>query len=396
MTGSAGTRARASAAGTLVRGLVVGLLVALTCTGPAYADREPPEPPLVTEVPAGWPQPPEVSAEAWVLADVATGQILAEHQGDERRPVASTVKVLTALTVLDRAEVDDTVVVGEEVEVGGASVGLSPGDEWTVEELLDGLLIRSGNDAAEALAVHVAGDMEAFVEQMAADAAALGLEEVVITEASGLDDGNELSARDLAVLARVALQDPDLRELLARETTELPGRGTVVTRNELLGDYPGATGVKTGFTDAAGYALVGSAERNGVELVAVVLGSDEDPARFVDATRLLDHGFETYEPVTLEAAWELPVAGGRRSLTAGPVPVVVPEGFDVALDGVPPARPLVGRQEVEVLADGAVLATVPVEVDGGPTPASGTAALGRVLVDEAYAGMRAATAEDRW
>lgn len=396
MSGSTGTRARASAAGALVRGLVVGLLAALTCTGPAYADREPPEPPLVTEVPAGWPQPPEVSAEAWVLADVATGQILAEHRGDERRPVASTVKVLTALTVLDRTEVDDTVVVGEEVEVGGASVGLSPGDEWTVEELLDGLLIRSGNDAAEALAVHVAGDMEAFVEQMAADAAALGLEGVVITEASGLDDGNELSARDLAVLARVALQDPDLRELLARETTELPGRGTVVTRNELLGDYPGATGVKTGFTDAAGYALVGSAERNGVELVAVVLGSDEDPARFVDATRLLDHGFETYEPVTLEAAWELPVAGGRRSLTAEPVPVVVPEGSDVVLDGVPPARPLVGRQEVEVLADGAVLATVPVEVDGGPTPASGTAALGRVLVDEAYAGMRAATAGDRW
>jgi D-alanyl-D-alanine carboxypeptidase len=391
---ASGSRHRSSA--YRCRWLVAVLVAASTFAAPAHAEREPPDSPLITEAPADWPQPPEVSAEAWLLVDVATGQILAEHRGEERRPVASTVKVLTALSVLDRADVDDVVVVGEEVEVGGASVGLSPGDEWTVEELLDGLLIRSGNDAAEALAVHVAGDMEAFVEQMAADAASLGLEDVVITEASGLDDGNELSARDLAVISRVALQDPDLRDLVGRETTDLPGLGSVVTRNELLGVYPGATGVKTGYTAAAGLGLVASAERDGVELVAVVLGSDEDPARFVDATRLLDHGFDAFEPVTLEATWELLVAGGQRSLVAEPVSVVVPEGADVSFGGLPPARPLVGLQEVGILADAAVLAEVDVEVDGGPPPASGTAALGRALVDEAYAGMRAATADGRW
>jgi serine-type D-Ala-D-Ala carboxypeptidase (penicillin-binding protein 5/6) len=376
--------------------LVVAVLACLGVAGPAGAEREPPASPLISEAPEGWPEPPDVSAEAWVLVDAATGQILAERRGEQRRPVASTVKVLTALTVLDRVDVDDVVRVGEEVEVGGASVGLSPGDEWTVEQLLDGLLIRSGNDAAEALAVHVAGDMESFVELMAADAAALGLQDVVITEASGLGDGNELSARDLAVLSRVALSDPDLRELLGRETADLPGAGRVVNRNELLRDYPGATGVKTGYTEAAGFGLIGSAERDDVELVAVVLGSEEDPARFADATRLLDHGFEAYEPVTLGATWELVVAGGQHSLVAEEVTVVVPEPDDVTFGGLPPARPLIGLQAVELLADEAVLGTIDVEVDDGPAPVSGTAALGRVLVDEAYAGMRATTAADRW
>ncbi len=372
------------------------LLVTTLGGAPALAEREPPSSPLIAEAPAGWPEAPEVTAESWVLVDVATGQILAERRGEEVRPVASTVKVLTALTVLDRADIDDVVTVGEEVEVGGASVGLSPGDEWTVEQLLDGLLIRSGNDAAEALAVHVAGDMDSFVELMAEDAASLGLEDVVIAEASGLDDTNELSARDLAVLARVALQDPDLRELLGRETTDLPGVGSVVTRNELLGDYPGATGVKTGFTSAAGLGFVGSAARDGAELVAVVLATDDDPARFVDAARLLDFGFEAYEPVSLSADWELRVAGGERALSAEEVTVVVPTDAEVSYADLPPARPLVGVEPVEVVADGDGLGQVEVTIEGGPSPTSSTSALGRALVDEAYAGMRAATAADRW
>lgn len=389
----------AAAAGALWRTaclLGLALLATLSVSPAALAQREPPEPPLLTRSPPSWPQPPEVSAEAWVLVDVATGQILAEHRGQQRRPVASTVKILTAMTVLDRAELDEVVEVGPEVEVGGASVGLSPGDRWTVEELLEGLLIRSGNDAAEALAVHVAGDMDTFVEQMVADAAALGLEDVVITEASGLQDGNELSARSLAHLARVALDDPELRALFARETADLPGLGTVATRNELLEEYSGATGVKTGFTAAAGLSFVGSARRDGVELLAVVLASDDDPARFEDAARLLDHGFDAYEPVTLAADGELVVAGGRRSLVAPQVTFTAPEGSEAAFDDLPPARPRAGAQELDVVVDGDVVGTVDVEIARPPAAVSGTPALGRALVDEVYAGMRATTARGRW
>lgn len=378
------------------------LLALLVGAAVAPADAQPPGPqePLdapVIDGPVGvGAEAPALDAEAWVLMDAATGQVLAERAADERRPVASTIKVLTALTVLERADLDDTVRVGEEVEVGGASVGLSPGDEWTVEQLLDGLVARSGNDAAEALATHVAGDMAGFVELMRQDAAELGLDDVVITEASGLSDGNEVSARDLAVVARAALADPEARPLFARERVELPGRGTVATRNELLGAYPGATGMKTGYTAAAGFGLVASAARDGRELIAVVLGAGEDPGRFQDAIALLDHGFEDFETVEADVAVSLLVAGGRQALTAAPGPIVVPVGAQVGFEGLPPDAPEPGTLPVALTLDGREVARLDAQVGAGPAPVEGTAALGRALVDQAHRGMRRATAEAVW
>jgi serine-type D-Ala-D-Ala carboxypeptidase (penicillin-binding protein 5/6) len=375
--------------------LLVGL-VAVPLGAPAHADRVPPSEPAIAGPVAGWPEAPEVTAEAFVLVDAETGQVLAEQRSRQRRPVASTIKVLTALTVLDRADVDDVVEVGDEVEVGGASVGLEPGDEWTIEQLLDGLLIRSGNDAAEALAAHVAGDLDAFIELMAQDAAALGLEDLTLTSVSGLDDGNLLSAADLASLARVALDDEQLRPLLGRARSSLPGVGEVVNRNELLEAYPDATGVKTGYTQAAGYSLVASARRDGRELVAVVLASDEDPARFQDAAALLDHGFEDYRSETMSTAIHLLVGGGAHEVSVPAAPVVVPSDAAVALALGPPARPEPGSLSVGLEVDGEVLGTVTGDVGEGPEPVTGGAVLGRALADGAYAGMRAATAEDAW
>jgi serine-type D-Ala-D-Ala carboxypeptidase (penicillin-binding protein 5/6) len=376
--------------------LLAVALAVLPAGGVAHAERlPPPDPPIAGPAP-GWPEAPEVSAEAFVLLDGATGQVLAEERSEERRPVASTVKVLTALTVLDRTDPDDVVEVGDEVLVGGASVGLSPGDEWTIEELLDGLLIRSGNDAAEALAAHVAGDLDAFVELMREDAEALGIEDLTLTSVSGLDDGNLLSARDLGVLARVALEDDELRPLLGRARTALPGLGQVVNRNELLGAYPGATGVKTGYTQAAGFSLVASARRDGRELIAVVLDADEDPARFQDAAALLDHGFDEFRSETVSETLQLLVGGGSHEVEVPDVPVVVPDTATLELLLGPPARPEPGTLAVDLEVGGEVLGEVVAEVGEGPEPVSGGAAVGRALADGAYAGMRAATGADAW
>lgn len=349
---------------------------------------------------AGWPEAPDVDAVAWILLDATTGQVLAAERADEQRPVASTIKVLTALTAVRRAALDEEVTAGEEVVgVPGASVSLAPGDRWTVEELLQGILIRSGNDAAEALAAHVAGDAEAYLELMREDAVGLGLDVdgedgVVLRSVSGLDDVNQLSAADLAVLGRAALAEPQLRELLAVETVQLPGLDEEPNRNLLLGSYPGATGIKTGFTTPAGNTLVASAARDGRELVAVVLDAGDDPARFEQAARLLDHGFDEHEHVEAADERVLLVAGGQRRLGVGPARVTVPAGAQVAVAlGVPPRASDVAAQ-APLLVDDAPVGELPVRL-GPPerTEVDGAGVVGRAAVDGVHAALRAGLAD---
>lgn len=361
---------------------------------------EPPPQLATTEVPPAWPSPPDVSATSYVLVEAATGQVLAERDARQRRPVASTVKVLTALTALARLAPDHQLTVpSEAARVGGASVGLDAGEVWTVGQLLDALIARSGNDAATALAIGTAGTVEAFVELMRDDARSIGLEAVQLRSPSGLDDANRLSALDLAVIARVGLRDPRFRELAGRAVVELPGLGRVASRNELLERYPGATGVKTGFTEAAGYALVASAARAGRELVAVVLDSATAEARFDEAAALLDYGFDALEAVPVATATRLEVAGSEVVLRSDEIPVVVPRG---AVPTVTFALPVEApgpdaAHTAEVRWGEAELATLPLEVDAGQRPPAEDGALvGRALVDRLYAGMRAATTTGAW
>jgi serine-type D-Ala-D-Ala carboxypeptidase (penicillin-binding protein 5/6) len=384
-------------------GALVALLVSAVVAVPARAELVAPAPPaLGADLPAGWPTVSGLESGSFVLVEAATGQVLAERDSDERRPVASTIKVLTALTVLDRAAPDEVVVAGEEARaVEGASVGLAPGDEWTIEQLLDAIIIRSGNDAAEVLAAHVAGDTEAFAALMDEDAALLGLEEAVVVDPSGLTDENLLTAGELATLARVALDDPRLRPLLARRTVVLPGLGEVETRNELLFRYPGATGVKTGFTRAAGNSLIGSAERGGRELIAVVLDAGEAPAtRFAEVGRLLDLGFEDFASRTVTGDVRFAVGGGERRFEIASTPVTTPTDAEPTLELVPPARPPEEALEVEVTVDGRPLGTVTAEAaegggaGGAPADVDGGALLGRAIADGAYAALRAAYAAD--
>lgn len=381
--------------------VAVGLLVGVGAPTAAQ-DRPPLVPPPAsgaTTVPDGWPTAPAVTADAYLLVDAATGQTLAERAADERRRVASTVKILTAISVLTRADLDDRVTVGEEVAgfaADAAGVGLQPGDPWTVEDLLEGLVARSGNDAAAALAVAIGGSVPRFAGLMARDAAALGVEGVVLTSPTGLDDGNRLSARDLATLARAALADGRFAAIAARPVVELPGLGAVRSRNGLLSTYPGAYGVKTGFTAAAGRTLVAAAARDGRRLVAVVLGSDGPTDHFADARALLDFGFGALRAAPVAGAGaelEVKVPGGWVAYDAGDATVHVPVGEEPSISAEPPTE--AGERAAPVVArwSRTDLLELELSTEGRPRPPTEPAAW---LVDRVYAAMRAATVADAW
>jgi D-alanyl-D-alanine carboxypeptidase (penicillin-binding protein 5/6) len=271
-----------------------------------------------------------------------------------------------------------------------------------VEQLLQAVLVRSGNDAAEALAVAVGGGREGFVELMAKDAEAVGLrvgasDGAVIASPTGLDDAQRLSARDLATLARVLLAHPGLRAIVGAEEVTLPGIGTDENRNQLIGAYPGATGIKTGYTEAAGNSVVASALRDGRELIVVVLGAGPDPERFDAATELLDHGFGSFVATEIRGERTLLVAGGRRELVVEPIPLTAPTGTEVTLELPLPIRPPEAPElDVPVAFDGVPVATATATVSGEPPPpVEGGARLGRALSDGVYAALRAAHDGDR-
>ncbi len=373
------------------------ILSVLYLVPPAEAQSEDPSDPIAalvaTDPPAGWPTPEGLDAAAYLLVDADTGQPLVASRADDRRPVASTLKLLTAYSVITRVDLDEEVTVGDEIEVGGSGVGLEPGDTWTVEELLAALLPRSGNDAAEALAVHVGGDREAFLRLMEEDAAALGLGEISITAPSGLDDDTLLSARDLATISRAVLEFEELRDIVGQRVVTLPDSSPEENRNELIGDYPGATGLKTGFTTPAGFSLVASAEAGGRELVAVVLGADEDPARFEIATALLDHGFEHTLRTEVGTEVALHRAGGQQTFVVDPLELTVPEDLDARLDVRLPMRPPEGDLEVPLVVGDDTLLTLTAESELSLEPTDGEeAAIGRALVDGGYAALRSAAA----
>lgn len=381
------TPRRRSRRSTATVGLVV-LVLALVPARAVRAELAPPPPPAVDVGPFAV-APSGLDAEAYVLVDATTGQVLLGRRGDERRPVASTIKVLTALSVVERLDPSDLVTVGTEVlGLEGASVGLAPGDRWTVRDLVAAIVVRSGNDAAEALAVATAGDRDAFVAAMRQDASRIGLTGVTITGPSGLDDGNLLSARDLATIARVALARDDLAPLFAARSVVLPGVGEVEARNLLLGSYAGANGLKTGFTAAAGNCLVASATRGDRTLIAVVLGAGDDPSRFRTAARLLDVGFDGFVADGLEAALDLVVAGGRWRVTTGPFAgLLVPVDRPWAVRFAVPVRPegLDGTAVLEV--DGRAVGELPVTVAAAHRPTTG---LGAGVADGVHAALRAA------
>ena len=235
--------------------------------------------------------PPQVDAAAYVVVD-GDGEVLAELAADESRAMGSITKLMTARVVMEAGNLDDTAGVLELDPASDESrIGLEPGTLYRRDVLLRAMLIVSASDAAHALAVDVAGSEEAFVERMNDEAADLGLDGTHFVSPVGLDDPDHYStARDIAELSLLLMQDESFRSIVSRRDATLHGR-TLPATNDLLGTYPGADGVKTGHTDDAGWCLAASALRDGERVFAVVLGSSTADGRTASATTLLDWAF---------------------------------------------------------------------------------------------------------
>ena len=240
----------------------------------------------------------QLSAAAAILMDADSGEILFEKDAGRCMRIASTTKIMTALVALERAKLTDTITVTASHMVEGSSMYLKPGETVTVEELLYGLMLCSGNDAALALA-DCCGGLDAFVQAMNEKAAALGMKDTSFANPNGLDDENHYStAQDMAVLAAYAAEDPTFRRICSTKTATVGGR-SMTNHNKLLRQIEGCIGMKTGYTKAAGRTLVSCAERQGRRLVAVTLCDGND---WADHKTLYEMGFAAYETNNTEEA----------------------------------------------------------------------------------------------
>ena len=298
---------------SLALGCAAALCLWLGMAAPAAAAQTPA---LLAAAQQAAGQAPELSlpCRAAVLIDQGTGTVLYEKNASQRVPIASITKVMTLLLTFEaihdgRLTLDTPVPVSEHAaSMGGSQIWIEPGEHFTLDEMLRAICVSSANDAAVAVAELVGGSEEAFVAQMNAKAAQLGMEDTTFKNACGLDTEGHLStARDVAVMSRAILNEcPEVLHYSGIWTDTLRGGETMlVNTNKLLRRYEGITGLKTGTTGGAGVCISASASRDGLDLIAVVLGSSSSAERFEAATTLLDYGFSAYE------AAPLPDLGGR-------------------------------------------------------------------------------------
>ncbi len=276
-----------------------------------------------------------VSAHSAVLMDAHTGTILFEKGAHTRLPMASTTKIMTALTALSIADPQTVITVPPEaVGVEGSSIYLCEGEQLTLEQLLYAVMLESANDASVAVAVGLCGSVDAFAEKMNACAASLGLRDSLFQNPHGLDaEGHYTTAYELAVIAMHALNNELIAKMASTKKTTIPHDGTdgvrlLVNHNRMLRYYDGAIGVKTGYTKKSGRCLVSAAERDGVRLIAVTLNASND---WIDHASLLDYGFTQRKSVLLcrenEICMTLPVIGGDKTS----VTVSNPQALSVSL-----------------------------------------------------------------
>lgn len=256
-----------------------------------------------TDIAAG-AVPENISAVSAILIEAETGTVLYEKNADERRAMASTTKIMTALLTIEAGDLDREFTVDPlAIRVEGTSMGLREGDRVSRRDLLYGILLPSGNDAANAAAVSVSGSISAFVKLMNSKAGELGLADTHFATPSGLDaDGHYTTAWDLAKLTACAMREETFREVVCCRSAEVefgnpPYKRTLYNSNKMLSRYDGAIGVKTGFTDNARRCLVSAAERDGVTLIAVTLNAGDD---WNDHTKMLDYGFTQVKAYPLE------------------------------------------------------------------------------------------------
>jgi len=239
-----------------------------------------------------------VSADSAILIEASTGRVLYEQNAYEKRPMASTTKVMTAILAMENCDLDDTVVVSDNASgVGGSSIWLEVGERMSLSDMLFGLMLSSGNDAAIAIAEHVAGSVDAFLQMMNDKAVEIGAYDTHFANPNGLPaDNHYTTAYDLSLICAYAMRNNYFCEVVKTQYKTIPWEGhewdrVVKNKNKLLWNYDGGNGIKTGYTDAAGKCLCAAAKRDDMQLIAVVLDA---PDMFNDCTRLLDYGFANY------------------------------------------------------------------------------------------------------
>lgn len=249
---------------------------------------------------------PTIGGAAAILVNMEDGRVLYEKKADARRPIASTTKMMTGLLAIEALRPDQVITASKHAtEAGESEIWLVPGEQLSAKDMLYALLVKSGNDAAVALAEATAGTEEAFVARMNAKTAELGMANSHFTNPHGLDNKDHYSsARDLSILGRYAMQNELFRAIVGTAKTTIPWPGhdygrTLKNHNTLVGQAPFVTGIKSGYTGKAGYCLVASGERAGVSMVTVILGEPDKASVNADTVKLLEYGFDKYRQVVL-------------------------------------------------------------------------------------------------
>ncbi|MBE6656802.1 MAG: D-alanyl-D-alanine carboxypeptidase [Ruminococcaceae bacterium] len=293
--------------------------------------------------------PFDLSCASAVLMEARTGKILYEKNAEKALPPASVTKVMTLLLVMEavasgKVSWDDTVSVSEHAaSMGGSQIYLKVGETMPLSDMVKSVVIASANDAAVALAEHVSGSEEAFVAKMNARAAELSMTSTHFENTNGLDDtvqNHVTSARDIAIMSRELIKHPRILEYSSTwMDTIRDGAFTLANTNRLVRFYPGATGLKTGSTAKAKFCISATAERNGVSLIAVIMGAETRDVRNAEAKKLLDYGFAGYGVYRDDARTlpTLPVDGGMKdtvSLSLTPFSVALPKEKLAAVEAV--------------------------------------------------------------
>lgn len=258
----------------------------------------------------GVPQPPELQSEAAILIDARSGTVLFEKNATERLYPASITKIVTGIIALESADPEELVTVSKEARhEDGTRVYLAEGEQVTLGNLVYALMLNSGNDAATAIAEHISGTKALFAEQMNAFAKdTVGVSDTQFTNPHGLPDPEHYTtASDMAMIAQYAMKNERFREIVATEKMPWNGlewQSQLVNHNKMLTTYEGTLGVKNGYTQAAGNTLVIAAQRDGMELIGVILKASTNKIIYAEMTKLMDYGFAAFEPRQLFGAGE--------------------------------------------------------------------------------------------
>lgn len=322
------------------------LMAAMLLTVPVYADED-----------------MELSAQSAILICADTGDVLFEKNADERMLIASTTKIMTAIVVIESLDLDSPVEIRPEwCGAEGSSMYLEAGQHYTVRQLLMGLMLASGNDAAIALACCTAGDVQSFAELMNQKASELGMINSSFKNPNGLDEEDHYSsARDMALLAAYCMDNEDFSSIVSQKSFTV-GELTFVNHNKLLWNYEGCVGVKTGYTLAAGRTLVSCAKRDGMRLVCVSLNAPDD---WNDHTKLLDWGFESFSLTRISAdnfSASIPIISAKQ-----PLGCIAPQNDITVLsesDSVVSARLEIPRFAYAGIFEGEKAGEIKVYVDG--------------------------------